>query len=128
MLDKSPSFREFWAHYLLHHQHPMTRLWHSIGSVICIVGVVTGLVLGSIWPVIGALFVGYLCAFTGHWWIERNRPLTFQYPILAGICNWRLFAVECRALFGFGSFQKVLAAALALAPALGCRDIDPGAQ
>lgn len=26
--------------------------------------------------------------------MERNRPLTFGRPILAGICNWIMFALE----------------------------------
>ena len=26
--------------------------------------------------------------------MERNRPLTFGHPVLAGICNWIMFALE----------------------------------
>ncbi|MBL8618868.1 MAG: DUF962 domain-containing protein [Deltaproteobacteria bacterium] len=96
------SFDAFWVHYLLHHRRAATRRLHFAGSVICIVGFAASLSLASVWPVVLGLALGYFCAFAGHWWAEGNRPLTFEHPLRAGLCNWRLFGVECAAMFGLG--------------------------
>ena len=84
----------FWPIYLHHHRRPTTRRFHQVGSVACIVGGVMSLVLGMVGPLLAGLAIGYLCAFSGHWIVEKNRPLTFGYPILAGLCNWIMFFLE----------------------------------
>jgi hypothetical protein len=108
---------EFWAHYLLHHRHPATRRLHFLGSAICLAGLALSLGMGAAWPLASALVLGYFCAFAGHWWVERNQPLTFRAPIRAGLANWRLFGVECLALVGVGGgFERALEKALHDAP------------
>ncbi len=122
-------FAAFWAHYLLHHQKPFTRRLHFVGSLVCLVGFALALVTASPFPALAALFVGYLCAFAGHWWIERNRPLTFEHPIRAGLSNWRLFGVECLGLVGIGGgFEGALSKALAQAPEVVRWSVDSGSQ
>lgn len=125
----SATFSEFWAHYLLHHQRPLTRRLHFAGSATCLAGLALSLIFMSPWPGIGALVVGYLFAFAGHWWVERNRPLTFEHPIRAGLCNWRLFGVECLALVGVGGgFEDALEEALHRAPHVLAWTCDAGGQ
>lgn len=125
----SATYEEFWAHYLLHHQKPFTRTLHFLGSAICLLGFALSAIWLSVWPTVIALIVGYFCAFGGHWWIERNRPLTFEHPIRAGISNWRLFGVECLALVGVGGgFEKALERALAHAPHVISWSCDSGNQ
>jgi hypothetical protein len=51
-------------------------------------------VLAAWWWLPVGVVVGYVFAFAGHWAVERNRPLTFDRPILAGICNWWMFWLE----------------------------------
>ncbi len=123
------TFHEFWAHYLLHHRAPGTRALHFVGSAVCLIGLAASVVWQSPWPVIAALVVGYLCAFAGHWWVEGNRPLTFQHPIRAGLCNWRLFGVECAAMVGLGGgFDRALEDALGEAPRVMAWMSDVGGQ
>lgn len=96
-IARVPILRElprFWPIYLWHHRRPWTRRLHHLGSWACIAGAASAVALGSGWLVLLGLVVGYLCAFTGHWVVERNRPLSFGRPVLAGICNWIMFALE----------------------------------
>lgn len=86
--------RWFWPIYLWHHRRGWTRRLHHVGSWACIAGALLAIVLGGWWLLPAGLAVGYLCAFTGHWVVERNRPLTFGRPVLAGICNWIMFTLE----------------------------------
>lgn len=118
-------FAEFWARYLVHHRRPATRAFHSAGSLVCLLGLALAVALRSPWPLWVAASLGYFCAFAGHWWVERNQPLTFSSPIRAAICNWLLFGVELRGLFGAPGFNRTLARALVLAPIAisGCSDI-----
>lgn len=75
------SFREFYPFYLSQHRRPVTRALHILGLslVIYCAGYVlwTGRWLGlTIIPV-----AGYGPAWIGHFFFERNRPATFQYPL-----------------------------------------------
>ncbi|AKF07729.1 DUF962 domain-containing protein [Sandaracinus amylolyticus] len=97
LVARLPILRElpaFWPIYLWHHRRPWTRRLHHAGSWSCIAGAGLAIALGAWWPVLLGLLVGYGLAFAGHWVVERNRPLTFGRPILAGIGNWIMFALE----------------------------------
>jgi len=40
------------------------------------------------WFVLGALLSGYAFAWVGHFFIEKNRPATFTYPLLSFVSDW----------------------------------------
>jgi hypothetical protein len=84
----------YWDKYVWHHRDPRTRILHRIGSWCCIVGAVAAYATSLWWIVPIGIAVGYGFAFAGHWIVERNRPLTFNSPIRAGIANWVMFVVE----------------------------------
>jgi hypothetical protein len=111
------SFAVFWASYLLHHEHPRTRMLHSIGTMLVFAGFAASLSTLSIIPALVALVLGYACAFTGHWYVERNEPLTLKSPIRAGLCNLRLFALECLGVLRIGGgYEGAVRRALAVVP------------
>ena len=110
-------FEVFWAAYLLHHAHPLTRRLHFVGTLIVWVGFGVGLATSSFIAPVLALLMGYACAFTGHWRVERNEPLTLKSPIRAGLCNLRLFALECLAIIKVGGgYRGAVSRALAVVP------------
>lgn len=119
-----PSFDVFWAAYLLHHKHPVTRLLHFVGTVVVLAAFVACLVYATPVPAIPGLVIGYACAFSGHWYVEKNQPLTLKHPILAGLCNMRLFALECLGVFrvggGYEGAVKRVLLVVPLALAQGC--------
>jgi hypothetical protein len=86
--------RAYWNRYLWHHRHPLTRRLHRIGSWTCLAGLAAALGgFGVVWiPV--TMTIGYGLAFSGHWFVERNRPLTFENPVRAGLANWVMFVFE----------------------------------
>jgi hypothetical protein len=39
------------------------------------------------------LIPGYVCAWLGHFLIEKNRPATFQYPLWSFIGDYKMIAM-----------------------------------
>jgi len=82
-------FEDFWKHYVTQHQHPVNQVMHiagTFGGLACL-----GLAIFHSWIWLAALLpVGYGMSWIGHFLIERNRPLTFTYPLWSLRADYRL--------------------------------------
>lgn len=87
------SFTEFWPYYLGEHSKPATRLLHCIGSFAGIGLVVAFIAIGRWYLFPLALVPGYAFAWIGHFFIERNRPATFTYPLWSFVGDWKMLAL-----------------------------------
>jgi len=75
------SFEEFWPYYLSEHSDPTNRTLHALGTLGA-VAVAGAAVASRKWKVAAlAPVVGYGAAWVGHFFIEKNRPATFDYPL-----------------------------------------------
>ena len=83
------TFADFWPYYVRQHSKRRTRLLHAAGSVLAIVGLALGLAL-SAWFFLAAVVVGYSFAWFGHFFVERNKPATFQYPFYSLAADYRM--------------------------------------
>lgn len=92
MRDRIATYRAFWPFYLRQHANPATRMWHYFGTA-------SALLVLMIAPWVGwaalplALVAGYVPAWIGHFFVERNRPATFEYPIWSLVSDWRMFGL-----------------------------------
>jgi len=82
------SFAEFYPHYLSEHTDPRCRALHYIGSTLVIALLLFALVTGRYATLWLLPIVGYGFAWFGHFFIEHNRPATFQYPLYSFIGDW----------------------------------------
>ena len=87
------SFREFWPFYLGEHSKPVTRLLHCIGTLAAIGVAVALVVVGKWWLFPLALLPGYAFAWIGHFFVEKNRPATFTYPLWSFMGDWKMMAL-----------------------------------
>ncbi len=87
------SFAEFWPFYLGEHSKPATRLLHGIGSLVAIGIVVAVVVIGRWYLFPLALIPGYAFAWISHFFIEKNRPATFTYPLWSFMGDWKMLAL-----------------------------------
>lgn len=87
------TFEAFWPFYLGEHSKPLTRWLHFVGTSIAFVNLILAVVHLSPLYLVSALFFGYLFAWVSHFWVEKNRPATFTYPLWSFIADWRMWAL-----------------------------------
>jgi hypothetical protein len=80
------TFEEFWPYYLREHRKPRTRTLHYLGTGLAVLGAAATLVLGNPWILLSVPLAGYGFAWIAHFFVEKNQPATFRYPLwsLAG--------------------------------------------
>ena len=85
------TFTEFWPIYLREHASAPNRHLHYIGTALTLpFWALFAVSLDPLW-LLGAAVAGYGFAWTGHFFIEKNRPATFAHPIYSLICDYRMF-------------------------------------
>ncbi|GAB4439892.1 MAG: hypothetical protein OHK0011_22410 [Turneriella sp.] len=89
--DHYQTLHEFWPFYLHEHSSARNRLLHFVGSTLGLIIFAVALGLGNYLLVIPALVSGYAFAWFGHFFIEKNRPATFKYPLKSFISDWRMW-------------------------------------
>ena len=84
------SFSEFWPHYVAEHSNPRTRTLHLVGTFIALGSVAYFISIGKWWLFPLALIPGYGMAWIGHFFIEKNKPATFQYPLWSFMGDYKM--------------------------------------
>ena len=75
------TFEEFWDFYVGEHKEKATRILHFIGTTAAVGCVAGGLLTKRRWLLLLAPLVGYGPAWVGHFFIEKNKPASFKYPL-----------------------------------------------
>lgn len=80
MKDKFATFEEFYPFYLKQHSNKICRLLHVVGTTIVLALAITAVYhnIPEIWILVP--IAGYGFAWVGHFFFEKNKPATFQYP------------------------------------------------
>lgn len=92
-MSRFATFQDFWPYYLEQHARPATRLMHASGSLLGLVVAITGFTQGTGWGLPVGLVIGYAFAWVSHFFVERNRPATFTYPLWSFAADWRMVAL-----------------------------------
>ena|SRR5262252_1415480 len=87
------SFDKFWPYYLSEHRRTGTKALHFIGTTGALTLIVLAVLLRA-WPLaVASLVCGYGFAWIGHFFIENNRPATFQYPLWSFAADWKMWGM-----------------------------------
>lgn len=88
---KYKDFKSFYPYYLTEHSNVKNRILHFSGTLLLLVCFVLGIVTGKWFLFILIPFVGYGFAWVGHYFIEKNKPATFTYPLYSLASDFVMF-------------------------------------
>lgn len=88
---KFQTLKEFYPFYLSEHQHKISRRLHFIGTGLVIILLISGILTDKGALLIAIPFCGYGFAWVGHFFFEKNKPATFQYPFYSLASDFILF-------------------------------------
>jgi hypothetical protein len=86
------TYAEFWPYYLRQHSFPATRWIHFLGTGAAVLCLCAGVVTGVFWFLPLALIAGYGPAWFAHYFVEKNRPATFEHPFWSLISDFKMAA------------------------------------
>ena len=87
------SYDEFFAFYLEQHSDAGNRWMHAIGTSLGIVVVIVAFATHHPWYALLWIPLGYGCAWTGHFLLEKNTPATFGHPFWSFISDFRMLGL-----------------------------------
>jgi hypothetical protein len=104
------TFREFWPHYVREHSKKSNRQLHFVGTTtaVAVLGYAAIARKPALIPL--ALVAGYGPAWIGHFFIEKNRPATFQYPLWSLLADFKMWSKMAR-----GKMDRAVERAMATA-------------
>ncbi|MGB1875818.1 MAG: Mpo1-like protein [Rhodospirillaceae bacterium] len=92
MAKSLTTYPAFWSYYLKEHRKPATRALHYFGTAAALACLIFGVAFEP-----GLLFfiplAGYSFAWIGHFFVEKNRPATFTYPLWSLVSDFRMFGL-----------------------------------
>ena len=91
--NRFTSFEEFWPFYVREHANPFNRVLHFIGSTLGLICFIMAFATGRWWFVLLGLTAGYGFAWFGHFFLERNKPATFKYPLWSFRADWKMWTL-----------------------------------
>jgi hypothetical protein len=89
------TFAEFWPFYVGEHSKPATRRLHFVGTALVIALVLVAVMRGDPGWLLATPVAGYGFAWAAHFFVERNRPATFTYPVWSFIGDFKMFGLMC---------------------------------
>lgn len=91
MKEKIKSFEEFYPFYLKQHSNKICRLLHVIGTTIVFALVITAIYHSNYILLLFVPIAGYGFAWVGHFFFEKNKPATFQYPLWSLKSDFKMY-------------------------------------
>ncbi|WP_345370965.1 DUF962 domain-containing protein [Algivirga pacifica] len=85
------TFEEFYPYYLSEHQHTTSRVLHFTGTLLFFIALGIAIYFGWTWQWVFLPVIGYGFAWVGHFFFEKNKPATFQYPLWSLRSDFKLF-------------------------------------
>jgi hypothetical protein len=83
MEKKYKNFKDFYPYYISEHSHKTTKLLHFIGTTFSL--------SFEIKFIFFSLISGYGFAWVAHFFVEKNKPATFTYPLYSFVADHLMY-------------------------------------
>jgi hypothetical protein len=100
MPETPRKFSEFWPHYVSAHRDPRTRLIHVTGTLAGWTLLLLAILLRRLWFALAALLVPYALAWFSHFYLEHNRPATFDHPLWSFLADQKMVVLTVAGKMG----------------------------
>ena len=87
------TFQKFWPYYVSEHSKALTRRLHLAGTFGGTLALVVMVAMGYGRFFLLALVYAYGLAWIGHFFVEKNRPATFTYPLWSFAADYKMCAL-----------------------------------
>jgi hypothetical protein len=87
------SFANFWPEYVRGHSQPGTRAIHLAGTLAGWLLLIFAIALRHWWWILAALIISYALAWISHFFVEHNRPTTFEHPLWSWWADQKMVAL-----------------------------------
>jgi hypothetical protein len=91
--EEAMTFEEFWPEYVRAHSAGTTRVMHCVGTLAGWAILAAAVVMREWRWIALALVVPYALAWISHFFIERNRPATFEHPLWSWWADQKMVAM-----------------------------------
>ncbi|MDC7682092.1 DUF962 domain-containing protein [Asticcacaulis sp. BYS171W] len=92
-MERYTTYAAFFDFYLSEHDKPATRALHYLGSTFGITALILTVAQRQPLWLLAGLGTGYGCAWAAHFFVEKNRPATFTYPLWSFIGDYHMFGL-----------------------------------
>ena len=84
-------FEDFWPYYVREHTNALNRKLHFWGTNNLFFWIAVAVLRRSPKLLIFAVVSSYAYAWLGHFFIQRNRPATLDYPLLSAVGDLTMY-------------------------------------
>lgn len=90
------TFQEFYPFYLGEHKDPLCRQLHFVGTTLVVALAATAAITMNPWLLLALPLAGYGFAWAAHFFVEKNRPATFTYPLWSLMGDFKMWSEMLR--------------------------------
>lgn len=94
--ERFVTFADFWPFYVGQHRRFGTRVLHFAGTTLGLLGLARAIAAGQPFFLLWGLVGSYGLAWIGHFFVEKNRPATFQYPFWSFLGDFKMYGLMWR--------------------------------
>jgi hypothetical protein len=84
---------EFWPFYVSEHSKPLTRLLHFVGTTTLFIWLLVAVVRREARWLPLVVISPYAYAWVSHFFVEKNKPATFKYPLKSLISDFKMYGL-----------------------------------